>query len=163
MAIQLSGKVFTKFNEAIKLFERTATVVYPEKRERCGNCITNTIGGRAANFYRSGGPISFNRGSICPLCGGVGFKLIENKDTVNLRIYHDRKNWVNVGFEVDIPNNTIQTVGYMSDYAKLTKAKELLVDIGSYNQMRYKRTGEPIPQGFKQNPTQYIVMFWERV
>ena len=73
MAIQLSGKVFTKFNEAIKLFERTATVVYPEKRERCGNCITNTIGGRSANFYRSGGPISFNRGSICPLCGGVGF------------------------------------------------------------------------------------------
>ena len=43
------------------------------------------------------------------------------------------------------------------------KAKELLVDIGSYNKMRYKRSGEPIPQGFKQNPTQYIVVFWERV
>jgi len=163
MAIKLPGAVFSKFNEAIQLFERTATLVYPERRERCGNCITNTIGGRSTNLYRTGGPISFSRGTICPLCGGRGFKLIENKETVNLRIYHDRKSWVNIGLEVDIPNNAIQTVGYMSDYPKLTKAKELLVDIGSYNQMRYKRSGEPIPQGFKQNPTQYIVVFWERV
>ena len=73
------------------------------------------------------------------------------------------KTFNNIGLEVDIPNNSIQTVGYMSDYPKLMKAKELLVDIGSYNKMRYKRSGEPIPQGFKQNPTQYIVVFWERV
>ena len=163
MAIQLSGKVFTKFNEAIQLFERTATLVYPEKRERCGNCITNTIGGRSTNLYRTGGPISFNRGSICPLCGGRGFKLIESQETIQLRIYHDRKTWVNIGLEVDIPNNAIQTVGYMSDYPKLTKAKELLVDIGGHNHVRYKRLAEPFVQGFKQNPVQYVVIFWETV
>ena len=29
--------------------------------------------------------------------------------------------------------------------------------------MRYKRMGEPFIQGFKQNPVQYVVIFWERV
>jgi len=65
--------------------------------------------------------------------------------------------------DADIPNNVIQTVGYMSDYEKLTQAKELLVDVGKYNKGRYKRISEPYNQGFKQNPTQYIVIFWERV
>ena len=51
----------------------------------------------------------------------------------------------------------------MDDYAKLTKAKELLVDVGPHNQGRYKRISEPYNQGFKQNPTQYVVIFWERV
>ena len=34
----------------------------------------NTMGGRSVNYYRSGGPIPFNRGTPCPLCGGKGFK-----------------------------------------------------------------------------------------
>ena len=51
----------------------------------------------------------------------------------------------------------------MDDYEKLTKAKELLVDVGDANQGRYKRISEPYNQGFKQNPTQYVVIFWERV
>ena len=69
----------------------------------------------------------------------------------------------NLSHLLTIPNNVIQTVGYMSDYEKLTQAKELLVDVGKYNKGRYKRISEPYNQGFKQNPTQYIVIFWERV
>ena len=163
MAINLPPSVFAKFNEAIRLFERTATLTYAEKRDRCGNCIPNTIGGRSANVYRNGGPLPFSRGSLCPLCNGRGFKFIETKESVQLRIYHRKRDWVDTGIQVDVPNNVIQTVGKMSDYEKLTKAKELLVDIGTYNKMRYKRMGEPFIQGFKQNPVQYVVIFWERV
>ena len=123
----------------------------------------NTMGGRSVNYYRSGGPIPFNRGTPCPLCGGKGFKSIEATDSVELRIYYRRRDFIDVGFQADVPNNVIQTIGYMSDYVKLTRAKELLVDIGTYNKGRYKRISEPYVQGFKQNPTQYIVIFWERV
>ena len=123
----------------------------------------NTMGGRSVNYYRSGGPIPFNTGTPCPLCGGKGFKSIEATDSVEVRIYYRRRDFIDVGFQADVPNNVVQTVGYMSDYVKLTRAKELLVDTGTYNKGRYKRISEPYVQGFKQNPTQYIVIFWERV
>ena len=123
----------------------------------------NTMGGRSVNYYRSGGPIPFNRGTPCPLCGRKGFKSIEATDSVEVRIYYRRRDFIDVGFQADVPNNVVQTVGYMSDYVKLTRAKELLVDTGTYNKGRYKRISEPYVQGFKQNPTQYIVIFWERV
>tara|TARA_A100001201_G_scaffold121268_1_gene104930 strand:+ start:102 stop:593 length:492 start_codon:yes stop_codon:yes gene_type:complete len=163
MALKLPASAFTKLNEAILLFNRTCTIVYPEKKEKCGNCVANTIGGRSTNFYRSGGPIPFERGNNCPLCGGAGFKLIESTDSVELRIYYNRRDFIDVGFNADVPNNVIQTVGYADDYQKLTKCKELLVDVGKHNQGRYKRISEPYNQGFKQNPTQYIVLFWERI
>jgi len=163
MALNLPASAFTKLNEAILLFNRTCTIVYPEKRTTCPNCITNTFGGRAVNTYKAGGPIPFNRGTECPYCGGEGFKNEETTASVELRIYYRRRDFIDVGFNADVPNNVIQTVGLMSDYEKLTQAKELLVDVGKYNTGRYKRISEPYTQGFKQNPTQYIVIFWERV
>ena len=163
MALNLPASAFTKLNEAILLFNRTCTIVYPEKRTTCPNCITNTFGGRGVNTYKAGGPIPFNRGTECPNCGGEGFKNEETTDSVELRIYYRRRDFIDVGFNADIPNNVIQAVGLMSDYEKLTQAKELLVDVGKYNKGRYKRISEPYNQGFKQNPTQYVVIFWERV
>ena len=163
MALNLPESAFTKLNEAILLFNRTCNLVYPEKRTDCPNCVVNTFGGRAVNVYSAGGPIPFNRGVECPYCGGEGVKNEETTESVELRIYYRRRDFIDVGFDADIPNNVIQTVGYMSDYEKLTQAKELLVDVGKYNKGRYKRISEPYNQGFKQNPTQYIVIFWERV
>ena len=161
--LSLPASVFTKLNEAILLFNRTCTLHYPPRQQKCENCITNTIGGRSTNTFRSGGPIPFSRGTNCPLCGGSGFKEIDSQESVDLRIYYNRKDFIDVGFNVDIPNNVIQTVGYADDYEKLTKAEELLVDVGKHDKGRYKRISEPYNQGFKQNPTQYIVIFWERV
>ena len=100
MAIKLPASVFTKLNEAILLFNRTCTVVYPETREKCTNCLTNNFGGRSVNFYRTGGPIPFNRGTPCPLCGGEGFKFTETEEAVELRVYYQKKNFIDVGFEV---------------------------------------------------------------
>ena len=161
--LTLASSVFTKFNEAVLLFNRTCTLHYPPRQQRCENCVTNTIGGRSTIFFRSGGHIPFSRGTNCPLCGGAGFKEIDSQESVELRIYYNRKDFIDVGFNADIPNNVIQTVGYADDYEKITKAEELLVDVGKHNQGRYKRISEPYNQGFKQNSTQYIVIFWERV
>ena len=163
MAINLPSSVFEKLNEAILLFNRTCTLVYPDKEAACANCYTNTLGGRSVNFYRAGGPIAFNRGVLCPLCGGEGVKITENTEDIELRVYYNRRDWLDVGWQVDIPQGIIQTVGYMSEYPKIVKAKELLVPVGKYDAGRYKRLSKPFSQGFKQNPTQYIVIFWERV
>jgi hypothetical protein len=44
MAINIPASVFKTYNEAVLLFTRTATLVYPEKREQCPNCYMDTMG-----------------------------------------------------------------------------------------------------------------------
>ena len=163
MALQIPASAFDKLNEAILLFNRTCTLAYPAKKEQCPNCYQNTMGGRSVNHYRSGGPLPFQKGAACPYCNGRGFREEEVTESIELRVYYNRRDFIDVGFNVDVPSNIIQTVGYMDDYAKIMKANELIVDVGKHNKARYKRLSEPFNQGFRQNPTQYVVVFWERV
>jgi hypothetical protein len=68
-----------------------------------------------------------------------------------------------VGIGVDIPEGSVQTIGYMSDYDKLIRAKHIICYFqNSEEKVNLSRSGEGYPTGFKQNPTQYVVMFWER-
>jgi len=169
MGINIPSSVFDVYNEAILLFARSATLVYPEKKEDCPNCIMSTMGtsNRSVSIYQPGGPYPFERGMPCPYCGGKGYKAIENTDTITLRIYWDRKNWVKTGAEINIPDMAIQTISYMTDLEKINKAKYLIPSydgIEKYDtSARYEKAGVSFPQGFKQNTTKYVVSFWTRV
>ena len=92
MAINIPSSVFTTYNEAVLLFTRTATLVYPEKKEDCPNCIMSNLGtrNRSISIYQPGGPYPFERGMPCPYCGGKGYKAVEVTNDVTLRIYWDR-------------------------------------------------------------------------
>ena len=167
MAINIPSSVFNTYNEAVLLFTRTATLVYPEKREQCPNCYMNTLGtrNRSVSFYRIGGPYPFERGMPCPYCNGKGYKAIETSDEITLRIYWDRKSWVNIGIPIDIPDGSIQTIAYMADMPKIEQCKYMMPNydgIEKYDRAKYERNGPSFPQGFKQNDTKYIVTFWNR-
>jgi hypothetical protein len=168
MAISIPQSVFTTYNEAVQLFERAAKLVYPEKKENCPNCYLDTMGTRTRSIsvYRSGGPVSFERGMPCPMCNGKGYKLIETTEEIQVRIYWERKNWVDVGIPIDFPQGSIQTIANMTDLPKIDMAKYLIPteygNISSYHTMKFTRLGASFPQGFKQNPTKYVVTFWER-
>ena len=164
MAINIPSSVFNTYNEAVLLFTRTATLVYPEKKEDCPNCIIDNMAGRSRSVsrYQAGGPYPFERGMPCPYCGSKGYKAIESTDDITLRIYWDRKFWVSTDFKIDVPDGGIQTISYMTDLPKILRAKELIVhkDIEDYGEIRFKRTGEYYPMGLKQN--RYVACFWER-
>ena len=167
MAIEISSSVFDTYNSALNLFTRTATLVYPEKREQCANCYMDTMGtrNRSVSRYRSGGPFPFERGMPCPYCNGKGYRATESTEDITLRIYWDRKSWVNVGASIDIPDGSIQTIALMTDLEKINKCKYLIPNydgIENYDKMRYTRSGSSHPQGFKQNNTKYVVTFWNR-
>jgi hypothetical protein len=167
MAINIPSSVFDTYNEAVLLFTRTATLVYPEKRSDCPNCkiITLGTGGRSASIYQEGGPIPFQRGMPCPYCNGQGFKAEEATQDITLRIYWNRKFWIDVGIPIDIPDGSIQTIAYMTDLEKIEKCKYMIPNydgIEKYDESRYTRMGPSYPQGFKQNDTKYIVTFWKR-
>lgn len=166
MAINIPDAVFTKYKELadamISTFGILCTLVYPEFRNRCENCITNTIGGRSSNTYRSGGPIPFNRGLVCPLCNGRGFKLTENTEDITLRVYWNKKDWVDVDFQVDVPDNFVQTIGYISDLPKLNRCKQIIINknVSGYETYRFVRASESYPFGLKQD--RYVATFWRR-
>ena len=167
MPIVIPTGVFNVYNEAVELFESTVTLVYPEKREQCPNCYMDTMGtrNRSISRYRTGGPYPFERGMPCPYCNGKGYKVSEATDDVTLRIYWDRKGWVDIGVPVDIPEGSIQTIAYMADLPKIERAKYLIPKydtIESHQTLKYERSGMSYPQGFKQNTTKYVVTFWTR-
>lgn len=168
MAINIPSGVFDVYNEAILLFTRSATLVYPEKKEDCPNCIMSNMGtrNRSVSIYKTGGPYPFDRGMPCPYCGGKGYKAVEATDSITLRIYWDRKNWVKTGSEINIPDMSIQTIAYMTDLEKIEKAKYLIPSydgIENYDpKAKYEKMGISFPQGFKQNNTKYVVTFWTR-
>jgi hypothetical protein len=168
MAINIPSSVFDTYNEAVLLFTRTAKLIYPEKKEDCPNCIMSTMGtsNRSISIYQQGGPYPFDRGMPCPYCAGKGYKAVEQSDEITLRIYWDRKSWVKVGAEINIPAGGIQTIAYMTDLEKIEKCKYMIPKydgIDNYDvNAKYEKTGTSFPQGFKQNNTKYVVTFWKR-
>ena len=167
MAINIPSSVFDTYNEAVLLFTRTATLVYPEKREQCPNCYMNTMGTRnkSVSVYKTGGPYPFERGMPCPYCNGKGYKASAASDEITLRIYWNKKSWVDIGIPIDVPDGSIQTISYMTDLPKIEQCKYLIPNydgIEKYDKAKYIRNGGSYPQGFKQNNTKYIVTFWNR-
>ena len=101
----------------------------------------------------------------CPYCNGKGYKANETTEDITLRIYWNKKFWVDIGIPIDVPDGAMQTISYMTDLEKINKAKYIIPNydgIEKYDQSRYERAGSSYPQGFKQNATKYIVTFWTR-
>ena len=170
MGINIPSSVFDCWNDVIaNTLNRTVTLVYPEKKEDCPNCIMSTMGtsNRSISIYQPGGPYPFERGMPCPYCNGAGYKAIENTDTINTRMYWDKKSWVKTGAEIAIPNDGLQTISFMTDLEKVEKCKFMIPDYNGienyHTSARYEKFSSPIAQGFfKQNTVKYVVTFWTR-
>jgi hypothetical protein len=82
---------------------------------------------------------------------------------IKLKVYWNPKEWINVVGDIQVPNNVIQTIGFMKDLPQILKAKALIVhkDIQDYKEMRFERMGEHIPMGLRQ--TRYFSCLWSRV
>ena len=138
-------------------------LVYPPKNVKCINCQVSTITGKSLNKYLSGGPVYFVDGTICPYCGGDGQIETQTTENIKLLVYWTPKEWVDIGINIDIPANMIQTKSYLTDLPKIERAAEIRLHSGitAYKEYRYQRTGEPVPHGFKSN--RYILTMWTRI
>lgn len=155
--------IFKPFNDAVDNFwAKRITLFYPEIREECSNCYYN--GMRSNGTYKTGGPYPFENGSICPYCGGEGLKTTEPSETLTARIYYDRKNWVDVGAKVNVPDAAAQIIFKMTELPKIQQCKYIIPEyyegINAYQNQRLFRIGDYYPQGFTQNPIKYVTTFW---
>jgi hypothetical protein len=158
MAISIPSTVFTKYKEfadaMIADFGVNCKLVYTEQVEEISEDVPRVKQRRSMNIQDRNDAAGFARGS-------KKFKTVENTEDIKLRVYWNRKDWVKVG-EIDIPDDAIQTIGYLSDFTSINKAKALIVnsDIDGYREYRFIKASEPFPWGFKQD--RYMVCFWTR-
>lgn len=164
------------FNDAIDalLYDdscvRTCTVIYEgSKVQACTNCNYDPIGRKSSNKWKSGGPLPFPNGTLCPQCGGTGKKMSQSTEDIDLMVIWDSNGWLQgtgSGKNTHTANTgaqTIQTLCASTLFPKITRANELLVDSGiqGYVKLRYRRMGDPEPCGF--GSSRYILTTWEKV
>lgn len=143
------------------------TLIYQGIMEECANCIYDSIGKKSAGRYRDGGPLSFNDGAICPVCGGGGIRLTENSETIRMTIDHDltgeRKKFQRPLPNVSYTDTTIRTRGKLVDLPKIQKCVEMTIaDVASpYYNLKYTLISEPV-DNFVFVRNKYFTAFWKR-
>tara|TARA_B100001123_G_C15282006_1_gene1014336 strand:+ start:1112 stop:1603 length:492 start_codon:yes stop_codon:yes gene_type:complete len=162
MAINVPESVFDKYFEVIDstfdIFGVTCQLVYLEKVED----ITDT--GTFNNFPTINSISAHRRGPGTPAFERANrvYREVEQTEDIKLKVYWDAKSWIKISNDIVVPDNSIQTIAYMTDLPKILRAKQLIVHKGikDYGEIRFERVGEHYPMGLKQN--RYFCCFWKR-
>jgi hypothetical protein len=95
--------------------------------------------------------------------GNKVIKEVEVLTDIKLKVYWDSKQWTSVGGNIQVPDGSIQTIGFMKDLPTVLNAKALIVhkDIKQYKELRFERMGEHVPMGLRQD--RYFACMWRRV
>lgn len=171
------GKLFTiddgtravitdALDDIITEFGKMHRIVYPPRWVSCNNCHADPIGKKSTNKWKTGGPLPFDRGAICPMCNGNGGHHVEEvTEEIQLKVeWSPAKFWHPVpGVPIRAPYSVCQTKGYMSDFHKLVQADHLVLQLPVEPIVRAKfyLSGSPISPG---NIIQdrYLVATWEQ-
>jgi len=170
MTVSLPSGIFDIYHDVMNNvflshdgFSSICTVFYPPVREACVNCNTNHFGGQSSNVYQHGGPAPFNN-IACVACGGNGYREREVTDTLRLRIYWSKKDWitnVNMVDNIVIPEADAQIIGKISDMPKILQAQNIKpVSQNKSIDQRYVLQGEPFLHGF--GKSHYFVAYIKR-
>lgn len=131
-------------------------------RQICPNCIYDPGSKKSANKYKSGGPIPFTLGQLCPYCYGIGWHGEEKIETIYLAIIADNKKWINPPTNIAIADNMIQTICKREYYDSLKQCKDMTVIISSSgDNPKYNLYSDPTPAGLGDN--NYIITMWKNV
>lgn len=130
------------------------------KKTQCPNCIVDPITGRSSGRYKTGGPINFTYGQLCPVCNGIGFRFNVNEVNIDLLVVYDYRKWINFNATIGIPNGMIQTISKFEDLRKIQKANTLIVNREiNYPSQEYIKDSEPQPVGL--GTSDYLYTFWK--
>lgn len=134
------------------------------KRNICPNCIFDVNLKKSSNQYKSGGPIPFTYGQLCPYCNGIGYYGETNTQNIFIAIIWDYKKWINTpATNIMNPEGYIQTICKKELLSSLRKAKYLdVIYPGSNNKyQRFQLYAEPTPGGLGDN--NYLITMWKKI
>lgn len=149
-------------DDLINQLGKPCTLIYPPVWHPCENCVYDIIGQKSSNRWISGGPIPFQDGAVCPLCGGAGKRADEVTETITMLVENKASAFYKLPTNIQLPAGSIQTKGFLSDWPKVIKAQQCIVQNGVFPAtLRYVLAGEPIDIG---NIIQgrYMICLWKR-
>ena len=142
-------------------------LVYPSKAIACVNCQADPIGHKPSVRWKTGGPMPFSSGSICPLCNGVGKRFEEVYEDIRFKLNWDFKKFLypfSPNVDVRVPFSIVQVKGYITDMPKIIKADHLIIQLPleSMLKKKFKLIGSP---GDASNIIQgrYFISTWEQI
>ena len=133
------------------------------KKLLCPNCIFDPNLKKSSNKYKTGGPVSFNLGKICPYCNGIGYYGETNTETGYLAIIWDYRKWINPPANIAISDGMIQAICDKTYLPSIRQCKDITVLYPSSNNKKHKFQlfGEPNPAGLGDN--NYLITIWKKV
>lgn len=128
----------------------------------CPNCIYDVSLKKSSGKYKSGGPVPFSLGKICPYCNGSGSYGISKTSTGYLAIIWDYKKWINPPPNIDNPNGYIQTICHKDYLSQIRQCKDMTVvyNLTGSNPI-FQLYEEPNPTGLGDN--QYLFCMWKKI
>lgn len=128
-------------------------------RQICPNCIYDPGLKKSSNKYKTGGPVPFALGQMCPYCYGVGWNGEEKTETVYLAVIADNKKWINPPPNIAMADNMIQTICSKIYYDKLKQCKDMTLIYGNGKNPKYNLYTDPTPAGL--GDSNYIIAIWK--
>jgi hypothetical protein len=132
------------------------------KRDLCPNCIYDVNLKKSSGKFKTGGPISFTTGMVCPYCHGIGFLGDEVSETIYMAIIWNYKEWITTPDNIENPNGFIQAIGKRSNLAAIRRAKDMSIvyPFSDSYYPKFQLFSEPTPCGLGDN--NYIVSVWKK-
>jgi hypothetical protein len=146
-------------------FGKQCLLVYPPRLVACPNCLWDSVTNRSSNRPRSGAPIPFAPGGICPMCNAKGRSEQEVSENIVFKCTWDPKAFTYPlqNLDLTVPNSVVETKGYLTDLPKVMKASYIVVNLpmAPFVRQRFKLMGEPgDPSNIVQN--RYMVAYWKQ-
>jgi len=138
-------------------------LIFPSKWSECTNCKIDLKTGRSSNIYKSGGPISFQNHTLCPMCNGRGREELPQTEDIRLRVYWDPRSWIDIGVPIGNPDGTAMTIGYIANLPALERMDNIILHTDLINVRKYvmQREGEAVPHGLSKD--RYFIQYMRRV
>ena len=129
-----------------------------------GNCQFIECENCSNGIYKSGGPIYFPNGKLCPLCFGKGKTSVEERECHWMCVEFDSKGWhTGIGRRAHMTETVEQGAESFCKielWPKVVGAEYVILDnCNPCIAQKYKRVGRPEPCGLGRKL--YIRQFWE--
>lgn len=143
----------------------TTKIIYnfgTNKKRLCPNCIYDPNLKKSSNKYKSGGPIQFDIGRMCPYCNGIGYDLETSSSESYIAIIWDYNKWINPPPDIAQPDGMIQTISNKTSLWDIRQCSDMEVIYPGTNNKTQKFVlyGEPNPAGLGDN--NYIISIWKK-
>jgi hypothetical protein len=131
------------------------------KKNICPNCIYDPNLKKSSNKYKTGGPVPFGVGKICPYCNGVGSYGETITSEEYLAVLWDYKKWINPPTNLASFDGMIQTICNKNLLSSIRKCKDMTVIVNpNIANPTFTLYGEPNFAGLGDN--NYLFCTWQK-